>query len=398
MTIATRKYNVGGVMLDRPFKVRRLGHFGYNTIDSEACQRFYQELLGFKMSDPRPGFGGFFRYGSDHHAMVLGDRKSAEERAKNGPMAHHYRPENDINQITWQVQSLSEVTEATHYFRDLEIDIRNEGRAGGPGSNFHLYVFDPDDQIIELFYGIEQIGWNGHAKPRDMLHGMAEASREPHLSEYDEVQADLAKGLDMMAGYRQDADMPSRHDVDGVLLARPFKVTGIGPVNLFVDDLEAARSFYAEVLGFEESERVGWQGEEAVFLRCNTEHHSVGLFPKALRPKLGLADISSSMSFGLQVATYRQLKDAVTFLRENGVRVETDLVPPELHPGIDYAAYAFDPDGHCLELYHQMEQVGWNGHVRPRALRPAVDPNDWPETLEARSDSYGGEPYLGPWG
>jgi nitroreductase len=27
---APRKYNVGGVLLDRPFKVRRLGHFGFN--------------------------------------------------------------------------------------------------------------------------------------------------------------------------------------------------------------------------------------------------------------------------------------------------------------------------------------------------------------------------------
>src|SRR5207237_1366006 len=80
MTLSATKYNVGGVLLDRPFKIRRLGHFGYNTIKSEACQRFYQELLGFKMSDPRPGFGGFFRYGSDHHAFVMGDRKSAEER------------------------------------------------------------------------------------------------------------------------------------------------------------------------------------------------------------------------------------------------------------------------------------------------------------------------------
>jgi catechol-2,3-dioxygenase len=231
-----------------------------------------------------------------------------------------------------------------------------------------------------------------------MLHGMAEASREPHLSEYNEVQADLAKGLDMMSGYRQDADRPAGYDVDGVLLARPFKVTRIGPVNLFVDDLPMAREFYGDVMGFNESEEVEWQGEKAVFLRCNTEHHSVGLFSKALRAKLGLADISSSMSFGLQVATYRQLKDAVTFLRANGIRVEADLIPPALHPGIDYAAYAFDPDGHCLELYHQMEQVGWNGQVRSRELRPAVDPNNWPDTVEAQSDSYGGEPFLGPWG
>jgi hypothetical protein len=36
-----------------------------------------------------------------------------------------------------------------------------EGRAGGSGSQFHLYVRAPDEQISELYYGIEQINWNG---------------------------------------------------------------------------------------------------------------------------------------------------------------------------------------------------------------------------------------------
>ena len=28
---STRKFDVGGVMLDRPFRISRLGHFGYFT-------------------------------------------------------------------------------------------------------------------------------------------------------------------------------------------------------------------------------------------------------------------------------------------------------------------------------------------------------------------------------
>src|SRR5205807_9108565 len=99
--------------------------------------------------------------------------------------------------------------------------------------------------------------------------------------------------------------------------------------------------------------------ESCNVLRCDNEHHSGGLIPKALRRSLGLSEMTSSMSFGLQLANYRQLREAVNFLREQGVRVETDIVPPELHPGIDYAAYAFDPDGHCLELYYYMEQLRW---------------------------------------
>ena len=29
------KFNVGGVLLNQPFKIRRLGHFGFNLVDME---------------------------------------------------------------------------------------------------------------------------------------------------------------------------------------------------------------------------------------------------------------------------------------------------------------------------------------------------------------------------
>ena len=42
-------YNVGGVMLPRPFKIRRLGHFGFNLSDMAEGLHFYRDLLGFKV-------------------------------------------------------------------------------------------------------------------------------------------------------------------------------------------------------------------------------------------------------------------------------------------------------------------------------------------------------------
>ncbi|CAN0482919.1 unnamed protein product, partial [Discosporangium mesarthrocarpum] len=44
-------FDVGGVMLDRPFKIRRLGHFGVYANDMEASLRFYRDLLGFQITD-----------------------------------------------------------------------------------------------------------------------------------------------------------------------------------------------------------------------------------------------------------------------------------------------------------------------------------------------------------
>ena len=56
-----------------------------------------------------------------------------------------------------------------------------------------------------------------------------------------------------------------------------------------------------------------------------------------------------------------------------------------------------DPDGHLVQLYFAMEQVGWDGKPRPAALRPRIDNENWPEKLVASSTAYAGEVYLGPW-
>ncbi len=40
------KFDVGGVLLDRPFAIRRLGHFGFNAFDLPAALRFYGDWLG----------------------------------------------------------------------------------------------------------------------------------------------------------------------------------------------------------------------------------------------------------------------------------------------------------------------------------------------------------------
>ncbi len=98
----------------------------------------------------------------------------------------------------------------------------------------------------------------------------------------------------------------------------------------------------------------------------------------------------------MQVANYQQLRDARTFLKEQGVTIKE--LPLELSPGIDYSFLAIDPDGHAVQLYYAMEQIGWDGKPRPAGERRKVVPGEWPEALGPMSDTYMGEPFLGPWG
>ncbi|PWU17083.1 MAG: extradiol dioxygenase [Candidatus Rokuibacteriota bacterium] len=406
MATVNSRYNVGGVLLSRPFKIRRLGHFGFNVIKVTEGVEFYRDLLGFKLSDtidfgkapwaPKGDDlgdtrGYFMRYGTDHHAFVLFNRKVLDSRPD-----RKFAPEVTINQITWQCGSLREIMDAHTYFQERGTRIQRVGR-DMPGSNWHVYVYDPDGHTNELYYGIEQIGWNQASKPTDMYYrGFGEKPSLPQISEIAEVAEALDKGIDILSGHQTREVLPETHDVDGVLLPRPFKITKIGPVGLFVDDVERAEAFYAERLGFVKSEESVYRGARSVFLRCGAEHHSLGLFPKELRRTLGLTEDTTCMSFGIELGSYAQLRESVAFLKSRGIRF-VDSIPPELYPGIDYSAFALDPDGHCIQLYYYMEQVGWDGKVRPASERRAMTAA-WPESLLPMSDTYVDQVFQGPLG
>jgi catechol-2,3-dioxygenase len=73
------KYSSGGITLDRPFKIRRLGHFGFNALNLDASRRFYFKLLGFFITEPAPAVD-FGRHAGDHHSFALFDKKRSERR------------------------------------------------------------------------------------------------------------------------------------------------------------------------------------------------------------------------------------------------------------------------------------------------------------------------------
>ena len=182
---------------------------------------------------------------------------------------------------------------APQWFREQGVELIRTGR-DMPGSNWHTYAFDPDGHTNELYYGIEQVGWDGYSKPRSMYYrGFREEPPLPQQSEFDEVQEALAKDIDTQSGYRYLETRTAKYDVDGVLLPRPFKIVRIGPVRLFVRDMAKAEAFYTQSLGFTLTEDVVWEGHRCVFLRTSNEHHAVALYPIELRERLGLSPHSS---------------------------------------------------------------------------------------------------------
>jgi catechol 2,3-dioxygenase-like lactoylglutathione lyase family enzyme len=405
MEMAT--YDVGGVLLERPFKIRRLGHIGLNAVRMDECLRFYTEDLGFRVSDKldfgartKPELivglgdanGYFMHYGTDHHSFVLFNKRVHEAAGRADPTSQVV-----MNQISWQVGSLAEVVNGSRWLAEEGLKMSRGGR-DMPGSNWNTYFYDPDGETNELYYGMEQIGWDARSKPRSMWDRVfREQPQLPQPAEDEEVRASAQRGDDLVAGSAERDALPGQaYDVDGILLPRPFKIVKVGPVSLFTRDIDAGVRFYTHVLGLRVSEETVWNGRRCVFLRANTEHHTIALYPIEMREALGLRADSKTLSVGFQVGTYRQLCDARAFLTRRGARFVD--IPAELHPGIDYAFYALDPDGQAVQVYFAMEQIGWDGHARPAVTRPYPKAVAWPAALEAQPDVYGGETLLGPLG
>jgi catechol 2,3-dioxygenase-like lactoylglutathione lyase family enzyme len=152
---------------------------------------------------------------------------------------------------------------------------------------------------------------------------------------------------------------------------RPFKLTKIGHVVLMSADLKRSAEFYTGVLGFRVSDvypETMMKGR-MVFMRCAADHHGVALVGAA--PGASPQHELHHMAF--EVSTLDEVFGARDWLRKNGVKVEFE---GRRRAGCQVAVEFRDPDGHWLEIYWGLDQVGADGGIRP--------PEEWREcfTLE----------------
>ena len=140
----------------------------------------------------------------------------------------------------------------------------------------------------------------------------------------------------------------------------PFHINKIGHIALHVRDLERSARFYTQVLGFRVSDVYGdsMMPGGAVFLRCNADHHGVALFP-ATDEQLANAGLHH---LAFEVSTLQEVIGARDHLRRHDVPIEFD---GRRRAGCQIAVEFRDPDGHHLEIYWNIDQIGTNQRARP---------------------------------
>jgi catechol 2,3-dioxygenase-like lactoylglutathione lyase family enzyme len=156
--------------------------------------------------------------------------------------------------------------------------------------------------------------------------------------------------------------------------ALPFAVRKIGHVVLHVSDMERSIDFYTRVLGFSVSDRYPPEMMPGgmVFMRCNPDHHGVALIG-------GLPGTSPNVELNhvaFELATLDEVIRARDHLKQAGIVIDFE---GRRRAGCQIAVEFRDPDGHRLELYWGIDQVGADGSVRPpsqwkgaRSLREAL--------------------------
>lgn len=157
-----------------PFRITKIGHVVLNVADLERSARFYTEVLGLEISDVypesmMPGGMVFMRFNGDHHGIAL---VGALEGESTSTELHH---------VAFEVGSLDEVLLAAKRIRAAGATIDFEGRRRA-GVQIAVEFRDPDGHRLEIYWGLDQIGSDGRARPAGEWKGarsFADAINDP---------------------------------------------------------------------------------------------------------------------------------------------------------------------------------------------------------------------------
>lgn len=160
--------------LGLPFRITKIGHVVLNCTDMERSVKFYTEVLGFMVSDVYPtdmvpGGMVFMRCNADHHGVALVGTMAATS------------PHVELNHMAFEVGSLDEVVRARDHLRRHGVQIDFEGRRRA-GVQIAVEFRDPDGHRLEIYWGLDQVGSDGHVRPSSewkWAHSLKEAIADP---------------------------------------------------------------------------------------------------------------------------------------------------------------------------------------------------------------------------
>ena len=130
----------------------KLGHVAFFHPDPQAMATFYEQALGFRVSDWIGDYFVFMRCGPDHHSINFLRNPSSSQ------MQH----------IAFELRDSAHLHAACDLLGRQNIKILWGPVRHGPGHNVATYHRNPDDQIVELFCDLDRMNDEelGYFEPR----------------------------------------------------------------------------------------------------------------------------------------------------------------------------------------------------------------------------------------
>ena len=160
------------------FRLGKIGHVALYVADLERSARFYTQVLGFSISDVygedrMPGGAVFLRLNADHHGIALfkaSEAGNADTGPGGGKTGGGETGHAGLHHTAFEVATLDEVVRARDHLRahDVAIDFAGRRRAG---VQIAVEFRDPDGHRLEIYWGIDQIGSDGRARPPEEWKG-----------------------------------------------------------------------------------------------------------------------------------------------------------------------------------------------------------------------------------
>lgn len=160
-----------------PVGVSRIGHIGITVRDLDRSVRFYTEVLGLRLTErfeypeqevghgTAVAAGAFVRCDATHHCISIFRVKDGFGSPElDGSQTNGSVPATGLHHIAFEVATPAELLATYRRLKEHDVEIVN-ARRGGPGNQPRFYACDPDGHLLEFYWGIDEIGWNG--RPRD---------------------------------------------------------------------------------------------------------------------------------------------------------------------------------------------------------------------------------------
>ncbi|MGY9072715.1 MAG: VOC family protein [Acidimicrobiales bacterium] len=151
-------------------------------------------------------------------------------------------------------------------------------------------------------------------------------------------------------------------DVEAVPPQQPSATpTNLSHVVLNTTNIDAAAAWWTDVLGFRVSD---WSEHQMVFLRCNSDHHSIAF---------NQADYTSINHAAYEVPSLDAFMQSLGRLHRGGH--EPGWGPGRHGPGNNAFSYFVDPSGHVPEVTAEVQQINESTWV-PRVWRRVPELSD----------------------